>query len=321
MEARLNLRGAVIPAVPVPFSSRGQIDRPAQARYLSWMSGQKVGGIAVWAHTGRGLRLNEEQRSEVLVAWKKGMGNTPIVCGVGVPHGTRLPAPAAARTDVVVAQTVRLAIAAKSGGAAAVMVHPPAALASLRDARRRVVQLHEAVAEVGLPVIAFYLYQAASGLAYSAEMVEAILGIPRVIGIKLATLDSIMTFQELVRVVRRIPDRLLITGEDRFLGYSLMMGADAALIGMAAACTDAMVELLDSWFGGDFARFKKQSERVDRFGAETFSAPMEGYVQRMLWALEADGVLEGPALDPFAPKMPASERDRVRQAVAALRAR
>jgi 4-hydroxy-tetrahydrodipicolinate synthase len=321
VEVRLNLHGTVIPAVPVPFSPRGQIDPSAQGRYVDWMSRQKVGGVAIWAHTGRGLRLNDDQRSEVLAAWKQGLHATPIVCGVGVPHGVRIPAGAAARTDAVIAHAVRLAGMARDGGAAAVMIHPPAALASLRGANRRVVALHQAVAEAGLPVIAFYLYEAASGLAYSAELVGAILQVPGVIGIKLATLDSVMTFQDLVRVVRAVPDRLLITGEDRFLGYSLMMGADAALIGMAAACTDAMVELLDAWFAGDLARFKKQSERVDRFGAETFAAPMEGYVQRMLWALEADGVLERPALDPFAPRMPASERDRVRQAVASLRAR
>jgi 4-hydroxy-tetrahydrodipicolinate synthase len=201
------------------------------------------------------------------------------------------------------------------------MVHPPGVLASLRDVDRRVVALHAAVAEVGLPVIAFYLYQAASGLAYSAETVRKVLATPGVAGIKLATLDSVMTYQDLAAIVQAIPSALLITGEDRFLGYSLMMGAHAALIGMAAACTDATVALLDAWRAPDRERFIAQSEIVDRFGAATFAAPMEGYVQRMLWALEAEGVLEPGALDPFAPRMPASDRGRVVRAVRALRAR
>ena len=42
------------------------------------------------------------------------------------------------------------------------------------------------------------------------------------------------------------PDKLLITGEDRFLGYSLMMGARAALIGMGAALTDIQAQLLET---------------------------------------------------------------------------
>ena len=58
------------------------------------------------------------------------------------------------------------------------------------------------------------------------------------LGIKVATLDSVMTFQDVARLIRRqAPDKVLITGEDRFLGYSLMCGAEAALIGMGAACT------------------------------------------------------------------------------------
>ena len=82
-----------------------------------------------------------------------------------------------------------------------------------------------------------------------------------------------------------------------------------------------MVELLAAWRPGDRERFVVQSDMVDRFGAATFSIPMEGYVQRMLWALEADGVLDPGARDPFAPRMPVTERERVARAVRALRGR
>jgi 4-hydroxy-tetrahydrodipicolinate synthase len=90
---------------------------------------------------------------------------------------------------------------------------------------------------------------------------------------------------------------------------------------MAAACTDAMVGLVDAWFAGDLGRFIAQSDRVDRFAAATFTQPMEGYVQRMLWALEADGVLQPGAKDRFAPRLPPDERERVAQAVRSLRGR
>ena len=46
---------------------------------------------------------------------------------------------------------------------------------------------------------------------------------------------------------------------------------------------------------------------------------MDGYVQRMLWALEDDGVLKTPVLDPFGPRLGADDRDRVRAAVGNLR--
>lgn len=313
------IRRRVIPAVPVPFDRRGKIDDEAHQAYVRWMSRQPVGAVAIWAHTGRGLVLTEEQRSQVLEAWRGGLGETPFLCGVGVPRGARLPSDQAARTERVIALTVRLAEAARSGGAAAVLVHPPTALRGLRDHERRVIALHRAVAEVGLPVIAFYLYEAAGGIAYTPDTIGRILAIHRVIGIKLATLDNVLRFQDLAAVVREIPSALLITGEDRFLGYSLMQGAGAALIGLAAACTDMVAALLETWFAREYPKFTALSAAVDTFGGVTFSAPMEGYVQRMLWALEAEGVVPEGACDPFAPRLPAAERERVVRAVKVLR--
>ena len=79
---------------------------------------------------------------------------------------------------------------------------------------------HHARLSRELPVIAFWLYEAAGGVAYDDATLHAILDLPGVIGIKVATLDSVMTFQRLAALLRAHPDKLLITGEDRFLGYS-----------------------------------------------------------------------------------------------------
>lgn len=313
------LRHRLIPAVPAIFDAEGRLDVPANERYAAWMARQDVGAVAIWAHTGRGLYLSDEQRHRVLQSWRTVLGDTPILCGVGTPARVRLPAAASERTARVTRATVDVAARARDAGAQAVMVHPPSALGRLKDWPQRVVELHQAVAEVGLPVLAFYLYEAAGGLAYSPDTVENLLGIPGVVGIKIATLDSVMTFQDLVPVVRNEPAALLITGEDRFLGYSLMLGADSALIGIAAACTDVAARLLDAWFARDVAAFLELSARVDAFARATFTAPMEGYVQRLLWALQADGVLSAAAVDPFTPALDPVQRGLVAAAVMALR--
>jgi 4-hydroxy-tetrahydrodipicolinate synthase len=129
-----------------------------------------------------------------------------------------------------------------------------------------------------------------------------------------------MTFQRLAALVRRHPGKLLITGEDRFLGYSLMMGADAALIGMGAALPDVQARLLGAAAAGDWPRFVALSAVCDRFAAATFAEPMEGYIRRMLWAAAEDGALPADACDdPWGPPLPAEayerERETVRQAV------
>ena len=162
-------------------------------------------------------------------------------------------------------------------------------------------------------------------MAYDDATLDAILDLPAVIGIKVATLDSVMTFQRIATIVRRHPGKLLITGEDRFLGYSLMMGADAALVGMGAALPGVQAALLAAAGTGDWPRFVALSAICDRFAAATFSEPMEGYIRRMLWAAAEDGALPPDACDdPWGPALTADalerEREIVRQAVRDARA-
>ncbi len=318
-DMRERLQHSVIPAVPVPFGPDEKIDKAAMATYASWMATQQVGAVALWAHTGRGLLLSDIQRDLVLSTWRENAPEIPIICGVGAPSSVDLPTEPEGRTDKVIALTVQMAEAATHGGASAVMVYPPTPLRDLPDVLSTTVELHRAVADVGLPVIAFFLYEEAGGVSYSADTVLELLDIQRVIGIKVATLDSVNTYQELASVVKLKSDALLITGEDRFLGYSLMAGADAALIGMAAACTNTMSDLLNSWFEKDYYLFHQQSERIDKFALTTFCSPMDGYVQRMLWALEFDGVLSSRVFDPFGPDLDEKERSTVKEAVLKLR--
>src|SRR5881394_3419272 len=121
--------------------------------------------------------------------------------------------------------------------------------------------------------------------------------------------------------MRDHPDKLLITGEDRFHGYSLQMGAHAALIGMGADMNNMQAALIRLRPSGDDRAFTRLSAQVDEFSQATFVPPMEGYIRRMLWALAADGVIPDDACDdPWGPELPAAERDRVRRAVRDARA-
>lgn len=286
----MNLEWGLIPAVPVPF--RGStIDEAAQHAYAGWMRTQDVAGVAVWAHTGRGPHLSPEQRRSVLKAWRAALPDHVVVAG---------------------ANSVEMAHDAKRGSADALLVFPR---------RADPVAFHRQLAQV-LPVIAFYLYEAAGGVSYDDATLHAILALPDVIGIKVATLDSAMTFQRVAAVTREHPGKLLITGEDRFLGYSLMMGARAALIGMGAALTDLQAQLLDARMNGDDRAFLRLSSQLDAFGEVTFTPPMEGYIRRMLWALAADGVIPDDACDdPWGPPVPAAEREAVRRFVREVRVR
>jgi 4-hydroxy-tetrahydrodipicolinate synthase len=283
------LEGGLLPAVPVPFRGR-QLDAAAQRQYAAWMATQPVAGVAIWAHTGRGPHLSGEERREVLETWRDALPDRVLVAG---------------------ARDIGMAIEARRGKADALLAFPQA---------DDPVGYHQRLSRE-LPVIAFYLYQAAGGVAYDDPTLHAILELPNVIGIKVATLDSVMTFQRIAAVLRDHPTKLLITGEDRFLGYSLLLGARAALIGMGAALPDLQADLIKASLSEDWARFVPLSELCDRFAQTTFIEPMEGYIRRMLWAAAADGALPPDACDdPWGPSLPTGERDAVERAVRDARA-
>jgi 4-hydroxy-tetrahydrodipicolinate synthase len=204
-----------------------------------------------------------------------------------------------------------MAIEARRGRADALLAFPQ---------RDEPVKYHQRLSRE-LPVIAFWLYQAAGGVAYDDATLHAILDLPGVIGIKVATLDSVMTFQRLAGILRAHPDKLLITGEDRFLGYSIMLGARAALVGMGAALPDLQAGLLRSYAARDWAAFHAGSAACDRLAQVTFVPPMEGYVRRMLWAAAADGALPAEACDdPWGPPLSPEEREQVERVVRDARA-
>lgn len=302
-----DLRKGLIAAVPVPFSENATIHAYAQTRYVEYMARQPIAGVAVWAHTGRGLRLTAEQRSTVLTAWRQRLaGGQVIVAAAGADPRDRNP-------RAVIDSARAMARHAADLGADALLVHPPTAFRGLADQDPLVLQYHAAIAEAGLPLILFFLYEAAGGISYNPAVLAQLLARPEVLGIKVATLDSVVRFQEVARLVQeQAPMKLLITGEDRFLGYSLMCGASAALIGMAAACTGLQAKFLRSYWQGDPAGFLELNGPVDDLAQNTFVAPMEGYIRRMLWCLVHEKIIPAEAAhDPWGPPFGRAEFDQI----------
>jgi len=198
-------------------------------------------------------------------------------------------------------------------GADALLVYPPSWLRHHERRDSLIVEHHEQLSQLGLPLLLFYLYEAAGGVRYSNTILDELLSLPNVIGIKMATLDSVMTYQDVASHIQsRHPNKLLITGEDRFVGYSLRRGANAALIGMGAVCSDLQAELIEAHSAGKAERFLELSDQVDRLAEVLFIDPMEGYIGRILYALARLGVISADAAnDPWGPALTPPELENI----------
>lgn len=281
VSSALNLRHGVTAAMLTPFDSAGTPDVDAAGPYAASLVRDGVRGLAVGAHTGRGLLLAGAVR-RALIRTVRAAVDVPLVAGVGLGHADA-PTPSAVERTLVATATDLAA-----SGADALLVYPVA-----RDAHPDLPALHAAVADAaGLPVIAFVLYEAASGHRYSVDLARRLVATDGVAGIKLAVLDDAVACQDILTACRaERPDTILFTGEDRMLGPSLMWGADAALVGIAAAVPGVTVDVLDAWTDRRHAEFVTASARADALGARVFRSPVDTYVQRMAWLAAWEGRL------------------------------
>src|SRR6266540_991001 len=82
-DVRERLADGLIAATPVPFDKNGKLHEAGHQSYLRHMAAQPIAGVAVWAHTGRGLMLDGETAQRVLVNWRDALPETVIIAGVG----------------------------------------------------------------------------------------------------------------------------------------------------------------------------------------------------------------------------------------------
>lgn len=273
------LRHAVTAAMLTPFDASGIPDVGAAGPYAASLVRDGAGGLAVGAHTGRGVLLDGAAR-QVLVRTVRDAVDVPVVAGVG---------PVADAGGSTVEHTLtRAAEEMAEAGADALMLYPVP-----RDAHPDLPALHAAVARAsGLPVIAFVLYEAASGHRYSTDLARRLVATEGVLGVKLAVLDDAVACQDILTACRsERPDAVLFTGEDRMFGPSLMWGADAALVGIAAAVPGVTVDVLDAWTHGRHSEFVAASARADALATLVFRSPVDTYVQRMAWLAAWEGRL------------------------------
>src|ERR1044072_7351845 len=106
--------GGLIPAMPVMFDREGRFHERAHEAYVAFMSSQPIAGAAVWAHTGRGLLLDDETARVVMQQWRQALPAKPLIAGVGARGKDSDPA----------SSTVSMASAAAEYGADALLVYP-----------------------------------------------------------------------------------------------------------------------------------------------------------------------------------------------------
>jgi 4-hydroxy-tetrahydrodipicolinate synthase len=291
----LDLNG-LIPATVLPMHADGSIDEPALRSYIGWICRQGPVALAINVDTGEGPHLTHDEKVRVLRVVREET-DLPIVAGLAGPS-----------TDAAVRQAREF----KRAGADALLVFPiPAYLSEPLDVRVPV-GYHEAIADVGLPLILFQLQPALAGVNFELETLRAMASIDGVVAIKEASFDA-RRFVETARLVAELPRPItLLTGNDNFILESFLLGATGALIGFGAVMTREQVDMIDAWRDGRIDEAKALGRRVQRLADVVFANPVGDYRVRLKECLRILGVLE--AAHVRRPLLPLGDDERARLA-------
>jgi len=271
----LDLNG-LIPATVLPMHADGRINEPALRSYIAWVAAQGPVALAINVDTGEGPHLTLDEKIRVLQVVRD-VTDLPIVAGLAGPS-----------TEAAVRQARDF----KAAGANALLVFPiPAYLSEPLDVRVPVAY-HEAIAEVGLPLILFQLQPALAGLNFEPETLRAMASVEGVVAIKEASFDA-RRFVDTARLIADLPRPItLLTGNDNFILESFMLGATGALIGFGAVMTREQVDMIDAWNAGRIDEARALGRRVQRLADVVFARPVGDYRVRLKECLRILGALE-----------------------------
>jgi 4-hydroxy-tetrahydrodipicolinate synthase len=293
---RPDLRG-LIAAIVTPMHADFSVDEASLRRYVRWLVGQGVAGIAVNVDTGEGMHLSPTERiSTVEVVLEEVGGRATVVAG--------LPAAATEAAADAAAQLTSL-------GADALLVFPhPVYLGEPLDPEIPV-RYHAAVAQAsGLPLIAFQLQPALGGVSYATEVLAGIMSVEGVVAIKEASFDA-KRFVETVRLVSSLPSgAIVLNGNDNFLLEAYLLGAEGALLGFGTLAAAEQVEMHQALRDQNLQKASDLGRRLQTLSDVIFAAPVRDYRARLKHALVQLGVVAEAHVRP--PLLPLGQHERER---------
>lgn len=292
----------LIPATVLPMDENYQIDEDELRRYIDWISGFKVSGLAVNVDTGEGPHLYLEEQLKVIRIYKEELKDRiPIVAGLS----TRF-----------TMEAVKAAKLLKEAGADALLVFPIPVYAGEPLDPEIPYRYHKAVAEAaGIPLIAFQLQSSLGGIEYSEESLKRLMEVEGIAAIKEASFDA-GKYLETLKIIRSLKRRVyMITGNDNFILESFIFGADGALLGFGTIGTDLQIEMIEKAKNGDYEEAFKLADRVQPLADRIFMAPVRNYRARLKEALVMIGVLKKAYVRPPLTPISDAERKVVRKAL------
>ena len=292
----------VIPAVLLPFHEDLAIDEKSFRSHLRDVAA--VGGISaitINAHSTEVASCTfDEQRRVLDVAQDEIGGRLPLVNGVWADGSL---------------EAARIARMAQDGGAAALLVFPPAPF-TLGQSPDMALRHFKTIADASsLPIIVFQ-YPLATGQGYPADTLVRMLDeVPTIRAIK-DWCANVQQHEMHVRVLQRRPRPVnVLTTHSAWLLSSLVLGCNGLLSGSGSVIADLQAALFAAIQANDLAAARRINDRIYPLARVFYAEPWADMHNRMKEALVLLGRLPRAVVRPPLVKLSTAEIDDIRAAL------
>ena len=294
------LPGGVIPAVLLPFHDDLSIDEASYRAHLRDVASvQGLSAITVNAHASEVASCSFDEQRRILEISNEEL-DLPIVNGVYADGSL---------------EAARIARMATDGGAAALLVFPPAIYSFGQRPEMAVAHFKRIADATDLPLILFQ-YPLAGGQGYPLATLEKIFdAVPSVKAIK----DWCANPQLHERQIRVLQSRSVnvLTTHSSWLLSSLVLGCAGLLSGSGSVIAELQAQLFAAVKNDDLKKAKELHDRITPTAEVFYAEPWVDMHNRMKEALVLLGRLPRAVVRPPLVKISAQEIERIRAALVA----
>ncbi len=226
----------VIPPLVTPLRGRDELDKDGLTRLVEHVIAGGVHGLFILGTTGEAPSLGYRLRRELIdrVCQQVG-GRVPVLVGI---------------TDTAFVESLRIAAAAESAGADAVVLSTPYYFPA---GQTELIGYVEHLCELlPLPLV-LYNMPSLTKVWFDIETIERLARLERIIGVKDSSGD-LDYYSRLVGLKSLRPDWSIMIGPEALLADSLSLGGDGGVSGGANLLPRLFVERFEAFGRGDTTR-------------------------------------------------------------------
>jgi 4-hydroxy-tetrahydrodipicolinate synthase len=243
----------IVPPVPTPFRQDGSVDAESYHRIARHLKAGGADAAFVLGSTGELPSMSHSHRREAIRAAADAFsGQLPLLVGIG---------------DACLAESLDLAEAAATAGAAAVVLNAPSYYEISSGEMRAYLDL--LVPQLPLPVM-LYNMPWLTGHSFDDDTIRHAVTFPGLIGFKDSSGD-IDYFANLVRIAADRPELTVLIGSDFLFLDALKLGGHGAVAGGANLYPAMFRGLLDAFTRGDLADAAVIQAAIAGLGHDIFS--------------------------------------------------